>query len=111
MICFIRDALFAKEDLLEWVLLVGKIIRQRFVVNVEQKRLCLIILIIYGSKIGGSGMRINATYTRLVNGGRLIGGYKISLTKTKVERAGFKNGDEVEIEYKKDKIIIRKKGT
>ena len=56
-------------------------------------------------------MRINATYTRLVNGGRLIGGYKISLTKTKVERAGFKNGDEVEIEYKKDKIIIRKKGT
>ena len=54
-------------------------------------------------------MKINATYTNLVNGGRLIGGYKVSLTKSKVEKSGFKNGDEVNIEYKKDKIIITRK--
>lgn len=54
-------------------------------------------------------MKINAVYTPLVNGGKIIGGYKISLTKSQVEKSGFQNGEDVEIEYKKGKIIIKKK--
>ena len=54
-------------------------------------------------------MKINAVYKGLVNGGRLIGGYKISLTKSQVEKSGFQNGEEVDVEYKKGKIIIKKK--
>ena len=55
-------------------------------------------------------MKINAVYKGLVNGGKIIGGYKISLTKSMVEKSGFKNGEEVDVEYKKGKIIIKKIG-
>lgn len=54
-------------------------------------------------------MKLNAVYTYLSNGGKIIGGYKIGLTKTKVEQAGFKAGDEVDIDYKQNKIVITKK--
>lgn len=43
------------------------------------------------------------------NGEKSIKGYRIALQKTEVESAGFKATDELEIEYKKEKIIITKK--
>lgn len=43
------------------------------------------------------------------NGESSIKGYRISLKKLEVEKSGFKADDELEIEYKKNKIIITKK--
>lgn len=54
-------------------------------------------------------MKINATYSRLASGEKIIGAYKISLTKSKTEQAGFVNGEDVDVKYLKNKIIITKK--
>ena len=43
------------------------------------------------------------------NGEKSIKGYRLSFKKTEIEKAGFKPTDEIEIEYKKEKIIITKK--
>lgn len=43
------------------------------------------------------------------NGEKSIKGYRVSFQKTEIEKAGFKPTDELEIEYKKEKIIITKK--
>jgi len=52
--------------------------------------------------------------TALINknkhGEKLIKAYRVTLQKTKVENISkLKKNDELEIEYKKNKIIIRKK--
>lgn len=56
-------------------------------------------------------MKINAIYVRLANGNKIVSGYKISLTKSKTEQAGFCDGEDVDIKYFKDRIIIKKKPT
>ena len=43
------------------------------------------------------------------NGESSTKGYRIALQKTEVENAGFKADDDLEIEYKKEKIVITKK--
>ncbi len=43
------------------------------------------------------------------DGKKSVKGYRIALQKTEVENAGFKADDELEIEYKKEKIVITKK--
>lgn len=44
------------------------------------------------------------------NDGKTVKGYKIALRKKGVlEESGFTEDDELEIEYKKEKIIITKK--
>ena len=43
------------------------------------------------------------------NGEKSIKGYRVSFQKTEIEKAGFKPTDELEIEYKKETIIITKK--
>lgn len=53
-------------------------------------------------------MKLVATKVSLASGGRLINGYKITLAKTEVEKAGFKAGDNFKAEFKKDSIILKK---
>lgn len=53
-------------------------------------------------------MRLQATNVTLATGKKLINGYKVTLAKTEVEKAGFKAGDEFKAEYKKDHIILRR---
>ena len=48
-------------------------------------------------------------YSSKKNKGENIVGYRLSLTKTGVAKAGFELDDELEIEYKKEKIIVTKK--
>lgn len=43
------------------------------------------------------------------DGSKSVKGYRIALQKTEVEKSGFASTDELEIEYKKEKIIITKK--
>lgn len=56
-------------------------------------------------------MRLNPVYVRLANGDKIVCGYKIALTKSKVEQSGFKGNEDVDITYQKNKIIIKKKPT
>ena len=56
-------------------------------------------------------MRLNPVYVRLANGDKIVCGYKIALTKSKVEQSGFKGNEDVDITYQKNKIIIKKKHT
>ena len=42
-------------------------------------------------------------------GGRSIAGYKISLPKVEMEKNGFKEGDELELQIKKKEVRIRLK--
>lgn len=53
-------------------------------------------------------MKLVATKVTLASGGKLINGYKVTLAKTEVEKAGFKAGDEFKAEFKKDSIILKK---
>lgn len=53
-------------------------------------------------------MRLQATNVTLATGKKLINGYKVTLSKLEVEKAGFKAGDELQAEYKKDRIILRR---
>lgn len=39
---------------------------------------------------------------------KTVVGYKINLTKTGVSETGITENDELQIEYKKDKIVITK---
>ena len=54
-------------------------------------------------------MRLTANKVTLASGVKLVNGYKIMLAKSEVEKAGFKAGDELEAQYKKDRIILIKK--
>lgn len=54
-------------------------------------------------------MKLNATYVHLASGNKIVNGYKIALTKTKVEKAGFVAGEDVDVIYSKDKIVIKKR--
>lgn len=54
-------------------------------------------------------MRLNANKITLASGNKLINGYKVMLTKSEVEKAGFHEGDELEAEYLNEKIILKKK--
>lgn len=53
-------------------------------------------------------MKLIATKVSLANGGKLVNGYRVMLTKSEVEKAGFKEGDELVATYSQDKIILEK---
>ena len=40
------------------------------------------------------------------NGDKVVAGYKIALPKTKMEKCGFQEGEEVEVIYKKGEVRI-----
>lgn len=44
-----------------------------------------------------------------VNGERYTKGYRLTFGKNPIEKAGFTKDDELEVTYKKDKIVITKK--
>ena len=54
-------------------------------------------------------MKITPSYYYTKGGQRAINGYKLPLTKSATEEAGFKRGDEVNIKYEKGKITITAK--
>lgn len=54
-------------------------------------------------------MKLTANKVTLASGNKLINGYKIMLTKSDVEKAGFKAGDELKAIYKENEIILKKK--
>lgn len=39
----------------------------------------------------------------------IIAGYKVALRKLEMERCGFQEGDELDVKYHKDKVVIVKK--
>jgi len=43
------------------------------------------------------------------DGNTITAGYKVALRKLDTERCGFREGDELEITYKKEEIRITKK--
>ena len=53
-------------------------------------------------------MRLSTSKVALASGGRLISGYRLMFKKSEIEKAGFKEGDEFEATYEKDKIILKK---
>lgn len=53
-------------------------------------------------------MKLIPTNVYKADGSKLINGYKITLAKTEVEKAGFQAGDEFQAEFKKDRIILKK---
>lgn len=55
-------------------------------------------------------MKLIPTKVTLADGRKLINGYKVTLTKSQVEKIGLKSGDELVATYEKDKIILTKKG-
>lgn len=44
-----------------------------------------------------------------VNGERYTKGYRLTFGKNPIEKAGFTKDDELEVTYKKNKIVITKK--
>ena len=54
-------------------------------------------------------MKLSANKLTLASGEKLVNGYKLMLTKSEIEKAGFHAGDEFEAKYQKDKIILTKK--
>lgn len=54
-------------------------------------------------------MKLIPTKSTLADGRKIINAYKVTLTKSEVEKAGYKAGDEFNAEYAKDKIILKKK--
>ena len=54
-------------------------------------------------------MKLNASKVYLASGKKIINGYRITLAKTEVEKAGFKAGDELKATFKNGKITITKK--
>lgn len=54
-------------------------------------------------------MTLTPSYYYKKDGGREINGYKIGLTKSLTEEAGFSAGDEVDVNYEKGKITITAK--
>lgn len=54
-------------------------------------------------------MKLSANKITLASGEKLVNGYKLMLTKSEIEKAGFHAGDEFEAKYQKDKIILTKK--
>lgn len=53
-------------------------------------------------------MKLTPSYSYLKNGERIINGYKVSLTKSLTEQAGFTTESELEVKYDKDKITIKR---
>lgn len=54
-------------------------------------------------------MKLIATKTTLADGRKIINAYKVTLTKSEVERIGLKAGDELKAKYEKNKITLTKK--
>lgn len=54
--------------------------------------------------------KLTPKYEFKKDGSKNIRGYLISLTKSECERNGFNCETEIEIEYLKDKIILKKRG-
>lgn len=54
-------------------------------------------------------MKLQPTSVYKADGTRLINGYKVTLSKVEMEKAGFKGGDELMATYKPNKIILEKK--
>lgn len=54
-------------------------------------------------------MKLTANKVTLASGNKLVNGYKLMLTKSETEKAGFKAGDELEAKYQKGKITLTKK--
>lgn len=53
-------------------------------------------------------MKLIPTKVTLADGSKLINGYKITLTKSEIEKTNFKAGDELKVKYEKDKLTITK---
>lgn len=53
-------------------------------------------------------MKLIASKSTLADGKKIINAYKITLTKSEVEKAGFKAGDEFKAEYTKEEIVLKK---
>ena len=53
--------------------------------------------------------RLTATKQPLAKGGKIINGYIVRLQKTEMERCDFKEGDLLDIVYKKGEVRIKKK--
>lgn len=59
---------------------------------------------------GGLKMaKLTAIKVTKANGEKLIAGYKIALPKVELEKCGFKEGDELKVEVKKEGIRISRK--
>lgn len=54
-------------------------------------------------------MKLCPTYVHLASGNKIVNGYKIGLTKSQVEKSGFVAGEDVDIIYSKNKIVIKKR--
>lgn len=53
--------------------------------------------------------KLTASKVTKANGEKLIAGYKIALPKVELEKCGFKEGDELKVEVKKEGIRISRK--
>ena len=53
-------------------------------------------------------MKLIPTKVTLADGSKLINGYKVTLKKSEIEKAGFKSGDELKATYEKDVITLKK---
>lgn len=53
-------------------------------------------------------MKLIPTHVYKADGTKLINGYKVTLSKVETQKAGFKAGDELKAEFKKDCIILKK---
>ena len=53
-------------------------------------------------------MKLTPTYAYLKNGKRIINGYKVTLTKSEVEKIGLRAGDELQATYEKERIVLKK---
>lgn len=54
--------------------------------------------------------KLTAKYDFRKDGTKNIKGYNLSLAKLDCEKNGFDGSTEIEIEYCKDRIILRKRG-
>jgi hypothetical protein len=52
---------------------------------------------------------LTATKVTLADGRKLINGYEVRLRKVDMERCDFKEGDQLDIVYKKGEVRIKKK--
>ena len=53
-------------------------------------------------------MKLIPTRTILASGERIINAYKVTLTKSAIEKLGWKAGDDLKAKYEKDRIVITK---
>ena len=53
--------------------------------------------------------KLLATKQPLASGEKIVNGYIVRLQKTEMERCDFREGDELDIKYKKGEVRIKKK--